>query len=356
MWIENKIYREDLENLVSDSCIPWEDFREARFFITGGTGLIGSTLISSLVFANLKLDLHIHITALVRNIDKARMLFNVQLEVSNDLEFIQGNIEELPDIGENYDYIVHAASPTASKFFAFNPVETIKIAVGGTQKLLDAAKAMNLKGFAYLSSMEVYGSPTDEMKIRENSPLYIDLSSPRSSYPSSKCLCESLCASYCSEYGVPTRSLRLAQTFGVGMDYNDSRLIGQLLRSVIEKKNIVLYTMGESKQCYLYSFDAVSAILLLLVKGKNGLSYNVANPETYSSIYDMAQLVANKCGNGSIGIEICIDENANKIYSAPHKIDLDISRLTFLGWSPRYGLKSMFDRTIAAFNKSSMFV
>ena len=129
MWIENKIYREDLENLVSDSCIPWEDFREARFFITGGTGLIGSTLINSLVFANLKLDLHIHITALVRDIDRARILFNAQLEVSNDLDFIVGNIEELPDIGENYDYCVYIENerPAKNTYFYYGVLTYMKL-------------------------------------------------------------------------------------------------------------------------------------------------------------------------------------------------------------------------------------
>ena len=51
---------------------------------------------------------------------------------------------------------------------------------------------MKLRGFVYLSSMEVYGTPLADEKIDESYPCNIDLSLPRNSYPESKRLCESL--------------------------------------------------------------------------------------------------------------------------------------------------------------------
>ena len=351
MWIENHVYKEDLDNLLFNSCVPWDYFKDSRFFITGGTGLIGSTLINALVYANLKLDLNIDIKALVRDIKKAKALFDAQVNACKNLEFIQGCIENLPDIGTDYDYIIHAASPTASKFFSMNPVETIKISVGGTQNLLDVARIMHLKGFVYLSSMEVYGSPTDGQKISEDSPLWIDLSLPRSSYPISKCLCESLCASYNSEYGVPTKALRLAQTFGPGMDYHDSRLIGQLIRSSIEKKDIVLNTTGESKRCYLYAFDAISAILISLCNNDGNYSvYNVANDSTFCSIYELSKLVSRISTNGEMKVIIKPSGNGKSIYPSTSFLDLDISGMKRNGWFPVYGLVDMLNRTIAAYS------
>ena len=60
------------------------------------------------------------------------------------------------------------------------------------------------------------------------------------------------------------------------------------------KKDIVLLTDGKSKRCYLYTMDAVSAILTVLLKGEAGQAYNAANPETYCSVKEMAEMVAKR--------------------------------------------------------------
>ena len=88
--------------------------------------------------------------------------------------------------------------------------------------------------------MEVYGAPSEESKITESSPSELDTMSVRSCYPESKRICECLCASYASQYGVPAKVVRLTQTFGHGVEYSDKRVFAEFARSVIEKKNIVL--------------------------------------------------------------------------------------------------------------------
>ena len=44
--------------------------------------------------------------------------------------------------------------------------------------------------------------------------------------------------------------------------------------------------------------DAVSAILTVLQKGAPGEAYTAANPESYCSIAEMAQLVADRIAGG----------------------------------------------------------
>ena len=76
------------------------------------------------------------------------------------------------------------------------------------------------------------------------------------------------------------------------MEYNDGRVFADFARCVIEKRDIILKTKGETKRSYLYTEDAVCAILTVMLNGESGQAYNVANEETYCSIYEMAQLVA----------------------------------------------------------------
>ena len=60
----------------------------------------------------------------------------------------------------------------------------------------------------------------------------------------------------------------------------------------MKNEDIILHTTGELSRCYCYTIDAVTAMLYILLRGKDGEAYNVANEDTYISIREMAELVA----------------------------------------------------------------
>ena len=346
MWLNNEIFREDLERLISLDFIEWDKFRGKTIFITGATGLIGFNIISVLLYADIKKSLNLKILALVRDIDKAMKKYDEHLKDSKGLEFVVGDIISLPEIEKDIDYIIHAASPTASNFFIERPVETIKTAVIGTSNILDLAKKKEVKGVVYTSSMEVYGAPKTEDILSEEDLGYIDPLLVRNCYPESKRQCEALCAAYASEYCIPVMSIRLAQTFGGGIEKDDSRVFAEFARCLIEKKDIVLLTDGSSKRCYLYTMDAVSAILAVLLKGEPGTAYNAANPKTYCSVKEMAKLVAETIGRGQIRIKFSENKEKSKKFSPPHFYNLGINRIARLGWYPDRELIEMYQRMI----------
>ena len=346
MWFDNEIIRADLEYITTVSFIDWEKFRNSSFFITGGTGLIGTWIVNSLVYANMKFDLNMELTLLVRNKIKAQEIFNTTQKYSGCVfNFIESDIENFSQ-NIKCDYVIHAANPTASNFFTMQPVETIKATVFGSMNVLEAVKDSAIKGFIYLSSMEIYGNPTSDEEIKEDHYCNLDLSSARSSYPESKRLCEALCISYWKEFNVPTRIVRLTQTFGPGVRYDDQRVFAQFARSVIEKKDIVLVTKGQTKRSYLYIADAVTAIFLLLQRGKDGEAYNVANEETYCSILEMANLNARKMANNEISVRIQEDINKKMIYAPTLCMNLNVMKIRRLGWHPEKDLYDMFSNMI----------
>lgn len=312
MWTENKIFKEDLEYITSADFIDWRKLDNKAVFVTGVTGLIGYTFVSALLYRNLKYQSNIKIIALVRNITKAKEKFAEQLKQNLNLKFVVGDVENLPPINEEIDFIIHGANPTASSYFVENPVETIKTAVWGTNNILNLAKEKSIAGLVYLSSMEVYGAPHTDDLIDESQGTTIDTMSVRSCYPEAKRLCEVLCASYADEYKVPAKVVRLAQTFGPGIDKNDNRVFAEFLRCSMQKQDIVLQTEGTSKRCYLYTTDAVTAILTVLLNGKAGEAYNAANKNTYCSIMEMAQLVAHELANNEIKVVIKVNENSKR--------------------------------------------
>lgn len=340
----NKILIKDFDYVSSVSFLNWQEFKGKSFFITGATGLIGTAVVGTLAYLNKKYNLNISITLLVRNISNAKKIF--ENHFNTEISMIEGTIENLPLISKKVDFIIHCASPTSSTFFAEKPVETIRTTVQGTWNVLEFAKNAQISGMVFLSSMEVYGTPDSDEKITENHSSNLDLSLPRNSYPESKRLCELLCVSFHAEYSVPVKILRLTQTFGPGVNYNDKRVFAEFARCVIDNNNIVLGTTGETKRNYLYTIDAVAAILVVLLDGKNGQAYNAANEDTYISIYDMAKFVIT---NFNPDLDVIIDKKASigRGFAPILHMNLDTSKLRALGWFPHYSLYEMYDNMIS---------
>lgn len=181
--------------------------------------------------------------------------------------------------------------------------------------------------------------------VSESELGYIDPLNIRSCYPESKRMCENLCACYAAEYEVPVYQVRLAQTFGPGISYEDKRVFAMMARKAIEGKDIILQTKGTSKHPYVYTAQAVTAIFTVLLGGKSGEAYNVSNPETYCSIYEMGKLVSEKVANGKIKVIVAKNGDISK-YPVPSCLKLDISKIENLGWKPEHNLLWMYNRLI----------
>lgn len=323
-----------------------------KVLITGATGLIGQNLIKKLLAWNQTTDVPIQIIAVVRNRERAEKLFGICNQAY--LEYLVSDICELRPQALGVDFIVHAASRTSSKNFVTEPVETILTALNGTKRVLELARVNQVSGMVYLSSMEIYGTPVTDEKINEQHSTNLDAMAVRSCYPESKRMCENLCAAYASEYGLPVMVVRLAQTFGPGVRYHDGRVFAEFARCAIEGRNIVLNTKGETRRNYLYTEDAVNAILTVLLKGRPGEAYNAANEETYCSIYEMACFVAKNCANGKIQVIIHEQGDMTKMGYAPTlHMNLDTTKLKTLGWRASTDLKTMYDSLIADMRKKA---
>ena len=297
----------------------------------------------------------IKIYVLVRNEDKFNILFPKQLE-RNDLKVICGDITNKLNVPYQIDYVFHCASVTASKYMISNPVETIMTSVEGTHNMLELAKEKKVKSFVYVSSMEMYGSFTDlGHDVKESDLGYIDPLAVRSNYPESKRLCENMCIAYLKEYGVPVKIARLAQTFGAGVLPGENRVFAQFARSAIRKEDIVLHTKGLSEGNYCYTTDAIKGLLTIATRGEVGEAYNVSNPETHTTIADMAKMVCNEIAGGEIKVVFDIPDTNEFGYAADTRMKLDSSKLQALGWKPEVGLKEAYIRLIECLKETENY-
>lgn len=334
--------RNDLVELCARE-LPIEELRGKSFFVSGATGLLGSSLVFALMWLNALRGTSCKICAMARSREKAERIFGKESEY---LSFYIGDINdgEIAPSG-HFDYIVHAASVTSSRAFVEAPVDTIKTALCGTEAMIRLALKKRAR-LLYLSSLESYGvtDPTIQC-VTESDGGYIDPLSPRSSYSEGKRMAECLCASYAAQYDLDFIVARLTQCFGAGVEYGDGRVFAQFCRSIIEKKDIELHTSGSTVRNYCYTTDAVSAMLYLLAKGERAQAYNVANMENAVSIKEMAELAAQL---GGVNVVFNLEAARGKGYNPDMVIRLGTAKLEALGWQAYVPIKEMLERTAKA--------
>ena len=341
----NQVQLEDCKNILSLPFIDWEQFRNAKILVTGSTGLIGSNLVKALAYAGEQLKLGLKLVLPVRSVERAEKLFADESSRLGGIRIVQLDLSKPFSYDTDVDYIVHMASPTSSRYFINNPVETLCENFQGVRNMLDFAARCSLKKFIYTSTMEVYGHPAKGTDVTEKDIYGFDPAVARNSYPLGKIASEALCFAYQKEYNVPAVSLRLTQTFGPGVQYDDGRVFAEFMRCVMEKRNIVLKTPGLTERQYLYTADAVAAIITALQKGVPGEAYSVSNPDTYCSIAEMAKMAASELAAGEIDVEFDIAESAAALgYADTLYMKLDTGKIRELGWKPATGLPEAYRR------------
>lgn len=338
--------QEDLEILASE--LNKKEFGGSTILVTGATGLIGSLCLKSMAVHNSLFKSKIHAIGLARNEEKVNIVFEDEYAEGqmDDIEFLYQDISEPLPKSLCCDYVIHTANSTTSKFFMTNPVEVIDSIYTGTKRILDFAVSASVKGIIYLSSMEVFGRVDSQERITEEQLGYLDIHNIRSCYSEGKRLAELLCESYASEYNIPVKTARLAQTFGAGVPATENRVFAQFARSAIKGKDIVLHTTGQSVGNYCYTRDVIKALFLLLKEGENGKAYTVVNEETTRTIADMAQMVAEKFSDGRSKVTFEIPEGNQYGYAPDTKMRLSGENLRKLGWIPEMSLGEMYQRMI----------
>ena len=311
-----------------------KSFAGKTILVTGANGMTGQAFIKwLLLLGNCK------IYASTRHPERIPSF----VEKTDNVTFVKFGEEGL--IAGRIDYILHAASPTQRTDFINTPVETIKIIIEGTIRILELAKAKKSK-VLYLSSCEVYGAANSENCLKEDYIGAIDSLNIRSSYPLSKKEAELLCHAYYKEYGVATSIARISAIQGLYQAYNSERVESEVLRCVLESKNLVMKSDGLTKKSFVYTLDVVSGLLFILLKGLPGEVYNLTNNETYLCIKDLAQTVFDSF-NQNCKIEFANCDNNGFLKHLSYT--QDVSKLKNLGWEPITSLKKVYEIDIERF-------
>lgn len=341
---ESKLYQEDIKYIASLN-LPWKNLNNKAVLISGASGLIGSCFIDTIMERN-KYGMNCKVYALGRNIEKAKERFNYCW--NNSLfEFISYDINK-PLIGNDIgdvDYVLHLASNTHPVAYATDPIGTITTNIIGTRNMLEFSVDKNVTRFVFASSNEIYGENRGDVeKFDEDYCGYINSNTMRAGYPESKRCGEALCQAYIQQKGLDVVIPRLTRSYGPTMLMSDTKAISQFIRKAICNEDIILKSKGTQYYSYTYVSDAVSGLFTILLCGKCGEAYNIADDASDIMLKDLAGIIADASGR-KVVFELP-DELEKAGYSKATKARLESSKLRELRWTAKYNINQGINRTI----------
>jgi len=202
--------------------------------------------------------------------------------------------KKLPIVSEKIDFVVHMAgiaSPTHYKRF---PLETIDVTLEGVRGTLEIARIHNAK-FLFTSSSEVYQTPkivpTPETEIGEIYP-----NNERSCYDISKLMAENLVYVYGKNLSVEACSIRIFNSFGVGMAEADSRILPRIASAAKSGKKMQIYKRDQlPTRTYCPAANTIAGLFKALIKGKKTEVYNIGISTNEISVQELIHLVNENC-------------------------------------------------------------
>lgn len=324
--------------------------RGKSVFISGATGLIGFGIVRYLLELNDVYDAQIQVIALYRDAQKKDEIYG-DTQSRTDLTFVYFDAQAGLDTDIKSDYIIHCAGISGgSKMHLKAPVTIFDVGIRGTQALLDYAIQHDCEKFVYVSTYEIYGSIDEKELINEEHACNLNPLILRNCYAEIKRLCEALCRAYSAQYGMNICSGRLTSTFGTGVSYEDPRFFAEFARCIIEGRDIVLKSSGNTVRNYLDVDDAASAFLYILADGENGEAYNITNMSNAISIRDIATMMLELTGN-KVKLKFDIDADAESMgFRKESYTVMDATKLEALGWKPVYSMSETLMHLLDSMN------
>jgi UDP-glucose 4-epimerase len=223
-----------------------------KYLVTGAAGFIGSQITKSLLdLGDEVIGLDCFLNSYPRSLKEARIR---PLMDCRNLEFIEDNIlsMDLRTLVDRVDTIIHtAAQPCPRSSWGTNFESYSRNNIEATQKLLEAAKDLEIKKLVYSSSSSVYGN-AEELPTKEDFP-----TKPVSPYGVTKLAGEHLCHLYCENYGVPVVILRYFTVLGPKPRPDMAHTI--FSKAILSGEQIRMFGDGEQSRGFTYVSDVVDA-------------------------------------------------------------------------------------------------
>jgi nucleoside-diphosphate-sugar epimerase len=280
----------DLDHILTKTKPYWDEMRDKRIFITGGTGFFGCWLLESFSHINRKLNLNAKATVLTRD-PVAFAIKCPHLASDQSLSFIAGDIRTFSFPDGDFQYIIHAANDASAKQTAEQPLELLTTIVDGTARILEFAGTHGTSKFLLTSSGAVYGKqPANLTHVPEDYLGGPDPLDPSSVYAEGKRVSEQMCALQASHSLIEIKIARCFAFVGPHLPLDAHFAIGNFIGDILAGRPIRIKGDGTARRSYLYASDLAIWLWTMLFQAPSLLPVNVGSADDLS-ILELAQAV-----------------------------------------------------------------
>jgi dTDP-glucose 4,6-dehydratase len=287
----------------------------ARVMITGGAGFIGSHLSERFLADG-------HEVLCVDNFVTGNPDNIANLLPEKRFSFIHQDVTQYIYVKGPLDAILHFASPASPVDYLELPIQTLKVGSLGTHKALGLAKEKSAR-FLLASTSEVYGDPL----VHPQNEQYWGNVNP---------------IAYHRTHHIPTRIVRIFNTFGPRMRTKDGRVVPNFIIQALRGEDLTVYGDGKQTRSFCYITDLVEGIVRLLNSDYDG-PVNLGNPREMT-VLDFAETIIRLTGSASRVVHRPLPVDDPKV----RQPDIRLAR-ELLRWEPMVDLEDGLRTTIDYF-------
>lgn len=304
----------------------------SRVLVTGGAGFIGSHLCRHLLERGRSV-------LCVDNLSSDNESNVAELMPDGRFKFVNHDIANFV-CTDDISAIFNLACPASPVQYQKDPVATTRTAVLGTMNMLETARRNNCP-MLQASTSEVYGDP----HVHPQTEDYWGNVNPvgvRSCYDEGKRCAESLCMDYHRQYGVKVKVIRIFNTYGPRMAFNDGRVVSNFIAQSLNGEPITVYGDGAQTRSFMYVDDLVDAMFRVMRTPDDFTGpVNIGNP-CETSVLSLARKIVSMTGSRSEIIlrDLPLDDPQRR------RPDISLAIRTLGGWQPIVPLEVGLQKTI----------